>query len=400
MTESNARRERRAAAAVVAATLAVIAAGIAGARAGSGPRRPERDAEVVARVPARASEPAAQERERLRRALAADARDLGAAVRLAWLDLGAARAGADPRFLGRAEAALGPWWELAAPPPEVLLLRATIRQWRHEFEPALADLDRLVAVEPANAQGWLTRAVVLGVRGRYPEALASCAHLGTEFWTAACRAPLLGVTGHAASAASALAASLEHAPGPVEAAWARSLLADLALWSGDERGAEALLRASLAVAPADRGARVALADLLLDRGRAAEAAALADGWEGDDALLLRRALARAGAGARRDPAVPAMAARFEASRARGDAVHRREEARFVLAVDRDPAHALRLARDNWQIQREPADARLLMEAALAAGAPDAAGPALAWLDETGCEWPRLRALAAALRSRS
>jgi hypothetical protein len=94
-----------------------------------------------------------------------------------------------------------------------------------------------------------------------------------------------------------------------------------------------------------------------------------------------------------------MAARFEAARLRGDTVHQREEARFALVVERDPARALRLAQQNWLIQREPADARILLEAAVAAGAPRAAAPALSWLSDTGCQWPRLRALAASLRSK-
>ena len=38
------------------------------------------------------------------------------------------------------EAALTPWWNLAEPPVEVLILRATLRQRRHEFDSALADL--------------------------------------------------------------------------------------------------------------------------------------------------------------------------------------------------------------------------------------------------------------------
>ena len=114
--------------------------------------------------------------------------------------------------------------------------------------------------------------------------------------------------------------------------------------------------------------------------------------------LLRRALAGAAQGAARDtdPAAREMAARFEAAHLRGDTVHQREEARFALAVERDPARALRLAQQNWMIQREPADARILMEAAVAAGAPRAAAPALSWLADTGCQWPRLSALAASL----
>ena len=53
---------------------------------------------------------------------------------------------------------------------------------------------------PDDPQAWLTRAVVLGVRGPYAEGLASCARLealASPLVVAACRAPLLGVTGRA-----------------------------------------------------------------------------------------------------------------------------------------------------------------------------------------------------------
>jgi len=399
------RREQRAAAGLVACALVVVAVGVATARPRAGEAQLARvipDGEVVAQVPARGRDPAAAERARLRRALDTNPRDLATASRLARMLIAAARGGGDPRFLGRAEAALRPWWDEQSPPAEALLLRATIRQSRHEFEPALADLDRLVAAAPGDAQAWLTRAVVLGVRGRYSDGLASCARLDTlasPLVVAACRAPLLGVTGHARGAAAALAAELRFARGPGEAAWAEAALADLELWSGDAAVAEARLRRLLARAPEDGAARAALADLVLDDGRATEAAALVAARDGDDGLLLRHALARVAQGAdpATDPTVQAMAARFEAARLRGDSVHQREEARFALAVARDPARALRLAEQSWRIQKEPADARVLLEAAVAARAPGAAAPVLAWLAETGCEWPRLRALAASLR---
>jgi hypothetical protein len=408
MRDRAVRRERRAAAGVVAGALAVVAAGVASGWGGVAPAAGARavraipDTDVVGEVPARRLDPAAAERARLRRALDANPRDLEKAARLARMLIGAARGSGDPRFLGRAEAALRPWWEQASPPAEALLLRATIRQSRHEFELALADLDRLVAATPGDAQAWLTRAVVLGVRGRHAEGLASCARLedlAPPLVVAACRAPLLGVTGRARGAATALAREMRFARSPAEAAWAEGLLADLAVWSGDARGAEARLRAILARAPGDRGARAALADLYLDEGRAPEAAALAGERDQDDGLLLRLALARADQGADRaaDPAARAMAARFEAARLRGDSVHQREEARFALVVAQDPARALRLAAQNWRTQREPADARILLEAAAAAGAPEAAAPALTWLTDTGCEWPRLQTLAAAAR---
>ena len=68
----------------------------------------------------------------------------------------ASRVEGDPRFLGYAQAALGPWWTQPAAPTTVLVLRATIRQSRHEFDAAVADLDRVLQRDPKHAQALLT----------------------------------------------------------------------------------------------------------------------------------------------------------------------------------------------------------------------------------------------------
>ena len=82
--------------------------------------------------------------------------------------------------------------------------------------------------------------------------------------------------------------------------------------------------------------------------------------------------------------------RFAEARARGTALHVREEAMFTLKLLGDAAHALALAQQNWQAQREPADARILLEAAIAAHQPQGATEAVKWMEQTGIEDPVLR----------
>ena len=108
--------------------------------------------------------------------------------------------------------------------------------------------------------------------------------------------------------------------------------------------------------------------MLLERGRANEVIDRLKGRERNDALLLRLAEAYAATDDQaRDRTVEALRARFAAARERGDSVHRREEARFTLRLLKRPQQALKLAQLNWQVQKEPADARILLEAARAAG---------------------------------
>ena len=89
--------------------------------------------------------------------------------------------------------------------------------------------------------------------------------------------------------------------------------------------------------------------------------------------------------------------RIAAAAERGDRVHQREEAMFVLDVDNDPPRALAIAKANWQVQKELADARLLVRAAVAADDPDAAWPVLAWVKANGITDAWLGAQIASLR---
>ncbi|MEO6420252.1 MAG: hypothetical protein ABIP39_12625, partial [Polyangiaceae bacterium] len=84
---------------------------------------------------------------------------------------------------------------------------------------------------------------------------------------------------------------------------------------------------------------------------------------------------------------------------RGDVVHRREQARFQLALRHEPKVALALARANWDVQKEAWDARIFLEAALATNDPAAASPVADFLAESGAEEPRLVALARRVRAK-
>jgi hypothetical protein len=92
----------------------------------------------------------------------------------------------------------------------------------------------------------------------------------------------------------------------------------------------------------------------------------------------------------------ALADRFAAARQRQDTTHRAEEARFLLVLKRDTAQALEIAAANYQVQREPRDARILLEAAVAARDARAAQPVRDWLQSSGFEDAHLRRLAQSL----
>jgi tetratricopeptide (TPR) repeat protein len=385
-----------------AVALAAALFGHAPQAAASSARVPADPGEVLEARPFPATDARSREIASLRRALTSKPDDLGAALRLAHLDIQLARERSDPRYLGHAQAALAPGWGEEAPPVDVLVLRATIEQSLHDFDAALRDLDRAVEGAPEHAQAWLTRAVVLTVRGRYDEARLSCAHLvplASNLVVAVCQTSIDSLTGQAGPAYARLGEALRRAGrvSPDEEAWARSSLGEYALRAGKLDEADKSLRRALELDPEDGYVRAAFADLMLDRARPAEALALVRGREANDALLLRIALAEQRLHAPEASShLDALAGRFEASRLRGDVVHRREEARFWLELRGDPARALELAKANWDVQKEPWDARILLEAARAAKAPAEAAPVLAWLAETKLEDPFLAKVAAEL----
>lgn len=344
----------------------------------------------------------------MRAQLAANPQDPAIASALARRYIAIGRGASDPRYNGYAQAALAPWWTQPAPPTQVRILRATLNQSTHRYAEALTDLEAVTMATPDEPQAWLIRATVQTVVGDYSGATASCARLSSlagELVAATCLANTASITGRLASSIRLLDTIHRRSAGaPAELrVWSLTLLAELCERSGDAAGAEARYRQALALGPDDTYLLGAYADFLLARRRPREVTALLRDSSRVDALLLRRALALKLAGESPRQLADAnreLAARFEAAMRRGDSVHQREQARYELHLRGDVPAALALAKKNWAVQKEPADARLLLEAALAARDIAAAQPVLQWMASTGFEDRQATALAARLRKAS
>jgi tetratricopeptide (TPR) repeat protein len=183
---------------------------------------------------------------------------------------------------------------------------------------------------------------------------------------------------------------------PDEKIWSLTVLAEALERLGRVSEAEADFKKALALGQRDPYLLGAYADLLLDQGRAQEAAELLKNESRADGLLLRLAFAESAMSLRPvscDAHIAILKARYEAGHLRGDFVHQREEARFDLHLLGQSSQALRLAETNWQVQHEPADLRILMESALAAGDRAAAQPALDFIRKNRLEDVELAKLA-------
>lgn len=326
------------------------------------------------------------------------ATDLTDAVRRAGLEVSEGQRRADPRHFGRAQAILRPWWDASDAPASVLLLRATIRQSLHEFAEARGDLQRLVARDPRNAQAWLLLATIDQVTGALDSARLRCDQLrslASPLVVATCAAGVDGVRGDAAGAIERLTTLLDR-PGPDPAGvvgWARSVQGELARRAGDETLATKAFVAVLAADPDDIYTRAAYADQLLDLGAPEAALQLVRGRRQADALLLREAIAaRACAAPDAVEVATRMRERIAAAREGGDRTHLREQARFMLEVEGDATAALALALENWGQQKEPADVRIALESAVAAGKPRAVREVVEWTRRNRLQDPRIATL--------
>ena len=358
--------------------------------------QPRSDSEVVETLPNTGS--ARSEERVLRSKLVANPDASGVAVALARRYLEQARDQGEPRFAGRALAVLQHWKQLDQAPADIVLMLATVQQYLHDFDGSAQLLETLVKRDPKLPQAWLTLATIRRVQGRYAESDAGCKGLaatGEAFYSQGCLAENMALRGRFDDARKLFQRLLAtpQLP-PAQRSWLMTSIAELEMRAGRLREAEAGFRAALASA-ADEYTRLAYADFLIANGRHTEVLPLLRNDVRSDPVLLRLALAEASLKA--GPAPPDTAelrARMTQAALRPEArtTHAREQAMFALFVDSDPVRALQLARTNVELQREPVDLLLLVQAARAAGSEETLQQARRIRNDMGLSDARLDAL--------
>ena len=267
------------------------------------------------------------------------------------------------------------------------LAAADREQGVHEFRAAIRRLDRVIAAEPRHVGALLMRANIEVVLGEFSAARRDCNAVlkaGATLPGTVCLASSRTGPGSLARARGMLAALPPFAADPEVEAWRLMTEADLALRDGDHDAALALLERAHAVKPADEEIRTRLADRLLAAGDAARAMTLAEAP--GPSLARRVVLARAAGMADHADADLYRHQAEEAIRdSRGDHAvqHDREEALAALYLAGDASRALGHARRNFELQKDTADLRVWVEAALAAGSAADLRAAREWLAESG-----------------
>jgi len=300
-----------------------------------------------------------------------------------------ARAQGDPRYLGYAQGLFERWPEDRMT-DRLKILRATLNQSLHRFEPARVELTAVLNSPNTNqrlaSQARLTLANLELVQGHYQSAHAHCRQLANDFpglIAASCQAQAQARTGNAKTAYESLQAQTHRslAGDTISRIWAEGTLADIAAQLGKPQ-AETHWRQVLMLAPDDLYTRTQLADWLLERGKNEAVIELTNAYERVDSLAVIRAIAmKRHQHADADRLSAMLEERFAEARWRGTLLHQRDFARYALDLEEDAETALSHARANWRDQREPLDTRLLLRAARAAGDDSVLADIRAWLEK-------------------
>jgi len=345
-------------------------------------------ANVVLQLVPATTDPRVRQLDRLRADFGQHPNDLKKAVTLAQADIDYGRATGDARYLGRAMAVIAPFLTQSPPPIPAMLVDATIQQSRHFFRASREELLRVLKRDPDNAQALLTLSTVAMVQGDHDLANRLCVQMTNatgNFMGMICTASLRGLSGKNAQAYALLSYVQDPGPKapPAIKAWIQGLMADTAARMGKPDIADTHFKNALRLMPGDNFLLADYGEFLIDQGRAKEAVDLVDGDTQSDTSFLVLVTAEKALGSPKAKAdIAEMDARFQSMDQRGDHVFLREEASYMLHVERDPKMALDLAKQNWREQRAPKDVRVYLEAALAANATDAAKPALDFIAKT------------------
>lgn len=317
----------------------------------------------------------------------------------------------DARAHGRTLSILQRWPDGSQPPAMYHILLAAVQQHNHAFDEALSQLQPIIGAGPGAAnsaaymQALMMTAQIGLVTGDYARVAQSCEALRNAARRPLfvnCQAQLDGVTGNARAALDLVDDTLRNSA-QLNALDYQELFTTAAVINhrlGNTAQAENYYQNALRLAPDLGYLKVNFANLLLEQGRHNELI----GWLSteDDAtlnpelsILLARGLLARGTAAdrqRADNLVARLARDFELAFMRNEAIPHKEYAQYALQLAGQPTEALQAAKENWSVQKEPSDTRLLASAAAANDDLATLREVEQWINDVGTEDTRLQAI--------
>jgi tetratricopeptide (TPR) repeat protein len=272
---------------------------------------------------------------------------------------------ANPRDLGDAERELAALTD-AQRNTDFYFYRASLRQSLHLFDEALDDLDTISVMQGDNLESLMMRFTISFVTGKYQAAEQACEalkHRDNNLYAASCAQQLQAATGDPSTAYR----DLKHAMAEFGVLsdrraliWASGTLADIAERAGRD-DTLTLWQLALQLNRDDLYTRARLAAALLAHGDYAQVLSVTEDYMAVDALAVSRAIAQKQLGDG-DALITTLRERFDEARWRGEILHKRAYAQFLLDIEQQPAAALAMAEMNWTHQREWPDVIILARA--------------------------------------
>lgn len=316
----------------------------------------------------------------------------------------------DLRWFGSAKAALMPWWQASDLPADGFFMRGLVKQGFHDFDGGLQDIQQAISLNPERAEFWSWRFALHLLRANMNAARQDATEIEQRFGAQEghiYRAVLLYRTGQALPAVQWLSTAMR-SPDHQDAAsqvWIGFHLGEAHRVAQQPERAIAVWQRLLQAHPQSHLLRLSLADLLNQQGQFQQAKAVATANSAKrnanltDALLMQALLASRGLKAPDEAALAQqMAARLQSQALRQESLIERPKLIYQIAYGQDLAAGLALSIENWQQQKEPPDAVLFAQAALALNQARAAEPVVQWAQTTGYTDPQLAPLLLQLKA--
>ena len=310
----------------------------------------------------------------------------------------------DLRWYGSAKAALKPWWRATDLPADGFFMRGLVKQGFHEFEGGLRDINQAIALDPKHAEYWSWRFSLHLMQANMDAAKQDVHEMQKLFGSEEAniyQAVLLYRTGQPLPALKLLDESIRSS-GHQDAAsqiWIGFHLGEANRVANQPDKALTLWRRLSQAYPQSHLLRLSLTDLLNQKKKYKEAKAVATSNLSSitinltDALLMQALIASRGLNSPDEATLASqMAARLQTQSIRQESLIERPRLIYQIAYGRDLASGLALSIDNWRLQKEPSDAVLFLQAALALNQANAAEPVVRWAASTKYSDPQLSPL--------
>jgi tetratricopeptide (TPR) repeat protein len=310
----------------------------------------------------------------------------------------------DLRWFGSAKAAMAPWWQAKELTADGFFMRGLVKQGFHDFAGGLQDIQQAIGLQAQRAEFWSWRFALHLLLADMRAAEQDAQEIDRLFGPAEAqiyRAVLHYRTGQASAAVKLLRESMRAAEhqGASSQVWIGFHLGEALRVAAQPEQAINVWQQSLQAQPKAHLLRLSLAELLNQQGRFKEAKAVATGPANKatssltDALLVQALLASRGLKSADETLLAGqMQARLQSQALRQEALIERPKLIYQIAYGHDMAAGLALSVENWQLQKEPPDALLFAQAALALKQARVAEPVVNWAQATGYTEPALREL--------